>query len=197
IKLKVYLSQERGDLHTSGKFLCINSLDVPSIISFIDDDIVYPHDYISTLVKHLGALSSEAIIGVHGRKFKPPYASYVDDVESYHFAQALMSNTEVDELGTGACAFLSNPMKFDVRKWVYTDACDIQLALEAQKRGIRRVCIKRPRGWLSPLAEDQPESCWTKTKADPSRQNSLMRSLISSDAPLKAARHGSTLEQSL
>jgi hypothetical protein len=196
-KIKIYLSQHEGELHTSGRYLALKDLDTPSIVLFIDDDILYPHDYISTLVKRLGALSRDAIVGVHGRKFKPPYASYIEDVDSYHFAQELMSNTEVDELGGGTCAFLSNAMDFDVREWVYTDACDIQLAIEAQKRGIRRICIKRPRGWLSPLTEDQPDSCWTKTKADPSRQTSLMRSLIPSATFDEVARAEPPIEQSL
>ena len=177
-KIKIYRSQQEGDLHGAGKFLCLKALRRPSIISFVDDDIEYPADYLSSLVKHLADLASDAIVGVHGRNFKPPFASYVEDVKCYHFPDELTSNTEVDELGTGTCAYFSKAVEFDVRNWAYTDACDIQLAVEAQKRGIRRICIKRPQDWLSPYGENQPDSCWTKTKADSSRQTLMMRSLL-------------------
>jgi hypothetical protein len=170
-KVAILRSQEHGDLHSAGRFLALSALDRPSIISFIDDDIAYPDDYILKLVKSLGASSGETIVGVHGRKFKPPYVSYIQDVDCYHFAARLMRDTEVDELGTGTCAFVSKALNFDVRNWAYTDACDIQLAIEAHKRGIRRICIKRPQDWLSPYDQDQPDSCWTKTKGDSSRQN--------------------------
>jgi hypothetical protein len=195
-KIAILRSQERGDLHSAGRFLALSALERPSVISFIDDDISYPDDYILRLFKSLGALSDDAIVGVHGRKFRPPYVSYIQDFDCHHFADQLLRDTEVDELGTVTCAFLSKALNFDVRNWAYTDACDIQLAIEAHKRGMRRICIERPQDWLSPYGENQPDSCWTKTKANSSRQTVMMGTLLA-DRCESAAGQGSLQKQAL
>ena len=179
-KIRVNSSQEASELHSSGRFLPIKTLKKSSVLINIDDDIIYPDNYVSVLVDALAAYSGRAIVGVHARNFLPPYASYIEDVKVFHFTQPLAEDTPVDELGSGTCAFLSNVMNFGVNEWVYPDANDIQLALEAQKRGLPRICVKRPSEWLLPYAEGQSDSNWLKTQADCSRQTVLMRSLMRS-----------------
>jgi len=177
-KIVINSSREKGELHSSGRFLPLNSINTPSVLIMIDDDIEYPENYVSVLVENLAILSGNAVVGVHGRRFRPPYQSYVTDTTCADFWDAQTVQTTVDEIGSGTCAFLSDTMNFNVREWAHHDANDIQLAIEAQNRGIPRICVKRPHGWLRPYATNQADSLWIKTKADSSRQTALMRSLM-------------------
>ncbi len=178
-KIVILRSQEAGDLHASGRFLVLQALDTPSIVVVVDDDIRYPANYVARLVNQLAIRSGDAVVGVHGTQFTPPFLSYVADLHRSPFFFHHSKSKVMDELGCGTCAFLSDVMNFDIRTWLYTDANDIQLALEAKRRRLPLVCIKRRSNWLRPIGEEQPDSIWVKTKADHSRQTALMRILMS------------------
>jgi hypothetical protein len=178
-KVVISRSQEKGNFHAAGRFLALEALEIPSVALIVDDDIRYPENYVSTMVENLAVAHGEAIVGVLGRSFRSPYRSYVADAVNYHFAQALTTQTVVDEVGVGTCAFLTEVMNVNVRKWTCVDANDIQLAIEGEKRGLPRICVQRPDGWLRPYSTNQPDSLSVKTLADHSRHSALMRSLIS------------------
>ena len=67
------LAGGRGNLHCNGRFLPLKDLAGPSVVVVVDDDIQYPRNYVSRLINGLAAASGRAVVGVHGRVFKPPY----------------------------------------------------------------------------------------------------------------------------
>jgi hypothetical protein len=85
----------------------------------------------------------------------------------------------VHELGTGTCAFISNNFNVNPKDWGRTDTDDIDVAIEAQRRGLTRIAIARTAGWLKPLAEKQTDSIWARTLKDDSEQSRRMRTLLS------------------
>lgn len=197
-KIIVSRSQEYGDFKAAGRYLVQERLPSPSVMVFLDDDIIYPCDYVVRLVDALGYFSGRAVVGVHGRNFIPPYESYVRDATCFPFSEALAKDTLVDELGSGTCAFLSDVMKFDVRNWTRFDATDILLATEAKLLGLPRICIARRSGWLAPYAQSQPDSLWLRKKRDPTRYASLIRILMSAKAAATPdeAEHAASLPPS-
>ena len=174
-KVTIARSQDYGALHASGRFLVLPTLKTPSVVAVVDDDIKYPRNYVSRLARRLAAFDGRAVVGVHGGIFRPPYLSSVTDAERFHFRAALERDTLVDELGAGACAFLSDVLDFDVREWDGYDGGDLRVAMEAKNRGLPLICVARRRKWLRPYEENQPDSLWLKTKADPSARSALMR----------------------
>ena len=181
-KIKILRSQEVGDYRASAKFLPLQLIETPSNMILFDDDILYPSDYVARLLNVLAKSSGAAVAGVHGRRFHAPFTNYITGATGFHFARALKANTAVDELGTGTCAFLSTSMDFRIQDWAYTDAVDIQMALEAQKRALPQICIERRSGWLKPFAENQPDSNWSKVQTDCTRHTALMRKLMKAEA---------------
>ena len=175
-KISVFRAEEVGNYHSSSRFLALGQS--PCVLFPFDDDIIYPPDYAETLVSVLGAIGGRTMVGVHGRIFKPPHKSYIRDAVMTHFATSLPQNIHVHELGAGTCAFLSGQLNFNVAQWPSTDMDDLLLAIEAQKRSIRRIVIKRTANWLQPIAENQPDSLWSKTKQDDLVQSNLMRLLL-------------------
>jgi hypothetical protein len=116
-------------------------------------------------------------VGVHGRIFTPPHRSYVRDVRTLHFAAGADRPSHVHELGAGTSAFVSDRLPIDPREWDRTDMDDLIVAIEAQKRGMPRIAVARPAGWLN-LAQEQADSLWARTKRDDSEQSRRMRGLL-------------------
>ena len=124
-------------------------------MAIVDDDILYPHDYVDRLTGALDQAGGEAVVGVHGRIFIPPHRSYVKDALMAHFTNALDKALHVHEVGTGTCAFVSDRFQVDPDLWDQHVMDDIVVAIEAQKRGLPRIAIARPAGWLTPQAQCQ------------------------------------------
>jgi hypothetical protein len=144
----------------------------------VDDDIIYPGDYVERLANVVQQYNGKALVGVHGRIFMPPHRSYVRDALAIHFASGLARHSQMHELGGGTCAFLSERFQVDPFSWERTDMNDINTAIEAEKRGMPRIAVARPARWLKPYSQNQPDSIWAKTRADDSEQSRGMRVLL-------------------
>ncbi len=177
-RVSVRRAEQIGDLHGASAFLCLQELAQPCVVVVVDDDIAYPPDYVAYLAGVLDRVGGQAVVGVHGRLFLPPHQSYVRDSQMLHFAAALEQPRHVHVLGTGTCAFVSSQFAVDPRRWDRSDMNDLYVALEAQQRGLPRIAVSRPAGWLRPYAENQPDSLWAKTQADDAEHSRRMRRLL-------------------
>lgn len=178
-RVTVRRAEDTGDLHASSRFLCLQDLSAPTVVVIVDDDIIYPPDYVDRLVYFLQQFEGQAIVGVHGRIFLPPHESYVRNAFAIHFAHELKQPCHVHELGTGTCGFISSYLDVDPREWSRTDMDDIIVATEAQRRGLPRITVTRTAGWMKAQAEDQPDSLWVKALTNDSEQSCRMRALLS------------------
>jgi hypothetical protein len=177
-KIAVFRAEECGNLHSSSRLLPLTFLETPGIFMIFDDDILYPPDYVATLVEGLAVRGGRAIVGFHGTRFKPPYRSYVRDRISLHFKVLLEADAEVDELGTGTCAFLADVFPVDPREFPHVNMDDIVLAIEAKRRGLPRIALRRSTGWLPPYPKPPIESLWARTMENDATETGLLAQLI-------------------
>ena len=178
-RITVRRAEDVGNLHASSRFLCLQDCRDPVVVVSVDDDIIYPPDYVERLVQALQRRQGKAVVGVFGRVFLPPHQSYTSDAATFHFANALDRDWHVHELGTGTSAFISSYLPLNPKDWDRNDMDDIIVATEAQARGLPRIAVARAAGWLRPHSEGQADSLWTKTLADDSEQARRMRALLS------------------
>jgi hypothetical protein len=169
----------QAELHASSRFLCLEELSAPTVVIIVDDDIVYPQDYVHRLVNVLQGFDGHAIVGVHGRLFIPPHRSYIKNAATFHFTEGLAPGGHVHELGIGTCAFLSSVFNVNPREWDRHDMDDIVVATEAQRRGLPRIAVARAAGWLMAQTEPQSDSLWAKAVIDDSEHSRRMRALLS------------------
>ncbi|MCC6827537.1 MAG: hypothetical protein IT550_04840 [Novosphingobium sp.] len=177
-RVTVLHGEALGNLHSSSRFLLLRDLPGPAVVCSIDDDIAYPPDYTDRLVDVLDKLDGRAIIGVHGRVLMPPHGSYARDVSTIHFGMKLDSHCHVHELGCGTCAFVSDRLPLDPRRFPAINMDDIIVAIEAQKRGLPRIAIAREARWLMPYTEWQEDSLWLQALRDDSEQTRHMHELL-------------------
>ena len=174
----VIRSQDTGPYHSSGRFVCLDQLTEPSVIIPFDDDIHYPRNYVTWLVAALEKFEGNAVVGVHGNIFLPPFTNYVSDRKCLRFGDASLKFTRCDQLGAGTVAFCSDKLSFDIRQWPTFRSDDGYLAVEAKQRGLPMWSIPRGWHWLKPIRAPQAFSIWEDTKRDHSEKTELMRHLI-------------------
>lgn len=177
-RVSVFGAEATAALHASARFLCLRELTTPSVVAVVDDDILYPDDYLDRLAALLDELGGDAVCGVHGRIFLPPHQSYFRDATTAHFARAVSRPSHVHEVGAGTSAFVSDRLPIDPHQWDRHDMDDIMLATEAQMRGLPRFVVARPAGWLRPQAQAQADSLWESARKDESEQSRRMRALL-------------------
>ncbi len=145
IRDKIEVShKQNNDLGDRGKIIWENSEN--DYIFLVDDDIIYPNNYIETLVSALDFFGG--IVGVHAAKMKPPVKNYYRDRRVYHFTKALHKTIEVDVLGTGTCAFVSKDFPIRFEDCPQANVLDCYLAVAAKKKQVRMFACKRPSAWL-------------------------------------------------
>lgn len=155
-KIVCLYSQLFGDHRESGKFLgLLMSRNDPYYFA-LDDQIVYPPDYVDRMLTYLKENPSDVAAGVHGINFRDGFDDYSADTEIYHFSDKLSHGREVDLLGTGSVAFRTQKLGFDVRQWRQKNMPDLLFALECKKRGIKLAMVPRDTGWL--IAQGRTDS---------------------------------------
>ncbi|HAV9442125.1 hypothetical protein AD24_4774 [Escherichia coli 2-011-08_S4_C3] len=146
-----YILSPKSTLRASGKFSWIGS--IPGYHLTIDDDIIYPSDYVEHLMSEAKLLDDEnIIIGVHGSVFKTNVkdASKCRD-KIFNFQDGLVETRLVHMIGSGTALFTpSSGRLIDVHDLLsHPLANDELLAIQSKNIGIRIYCVKREPQWLT------------------------------------------------
>jgi hypothetical protein len=141
------VQKQNNYLGDRGKILWENTEN--DYIFLVDDDIIYPNNYIGTLVSILESVGG--VVGVHAANMKPPVKNYYKDRDVYHFTKALHKTIEVDVLGTGTCAFIARDFPIGLSDCMEPNVLDCYLAVSAKKKQIKLWACKRPFAWLKSI----------------------------------------------
>jgi len=163
--IKIARSQDHGDKGDAGKFHFMREA-AKHFYCACDDDIVYPLDYVTSLVQ--GSLRNPgALVGFHGavlpRDFVGPYYR---QRSVFHFAFGLDVDSPVDVLGTGVLGIPKSVRGYGTilslcasgrsATFAEPNGADAFLAAHAQARGVPRVVLAHSSDWLVPLASNGP-----------------------------------------
>jgi hypothetical protein len=177
-KIVPLLPSANGMLGGGGKFLGLELHAEPCFYFSLDDDILYPANYVEVLVRALERHRRRAAVGFHAAWFKPPHQSYIRDRVRLHFSRALSFDCHADEIGTGTMALYSGNFRFDPRAWRDHGMTDLNAAIEAVKQEIPRIAIRRPQDLLRPIEENQDDSIYARLARDDSRETAIMREAL-------------------
>lgn len=139
-RLVVANGDTRGD---QAKFLGCTEAPGDAIWLAVDDDLIYPSDYVESIVagleRHPGS-----IVSFHGWKMDETGECYV---ENFRCLEAVADDVAVHVAGTGVCAFHLDTIRPTMTDFESVNA-DVWLALRAQERGIPRVVLAHRSYWL-------------------------------------------------
>jgi FkbM family methyltransferase len=172
--IQVIHSSEYGDLRDNGKFFFLDAL-LPGYHFTIDDDIVYPADYVQKLILKIEQYDRRAIVGVHGVIFPSPLVHFMKDREVLHFKRALGRDRLVNLLGTGTTAYHVDALELSLDDFQAPGMADLWLALTAKRQNVPMIAIERPERWLSPLDEADESSLYRAAMKDCQLQTDVAR----------------------
>jgi hypothetical protein len=156
------------DLKDTGKFY--PRFQRNGFVFFVDDDILYPEDYVSQTLRWFENYSNRrCALGFHGSIYLALHQSKLrrlpkllrlwvrgqDPITrnrlTYSFYEQLDQPVVVDQLGTGVAALRTAdvpPFEYmaDSQRFV-----DVRLARWCYEKGIMPICLPRERCWLKPI----------------------------------------------
>ena len=156
-KIIIRQSQDHGDLKDNGKFYFLSQAK-EQYYATLDDDIIYPSDYVARLIETLQITSHQSAIAVHGVHLPKQINSITAHRYVYHYERSTPFVTRVDILGTGTVLFDQSVWKLQTNEFIDTGMSDVWFALAANKRGYPLFVINRNRGWLSRSPFEKPEN---------------------------------------
>lgn len=146
-KICVFTSQEYGDIGDIGKFYQIEQQN--GYILTIDDDLIYPSDYVDSMVRKIDFYQRNALICVHGNILpKQKLTSYYKDKQGVHFEKELKKDIKVDVPGTGTLGFHADNIKISQQIFLSPNMTDIWLAAHAKQNDIPIISVERSNYWV-------------------------------------------------
>lgn len=172
-RIRVTLGRDAaGDLKDNGKFFDV-AAHPEGYHVFVDDDLIYPPDYVARLVEGIRAFGYRAIVGFHGTTYLEPLASYIKNRAVLpYFAQSRAAL--VDQLGTGTTGYHTSTFTVDRTAFETTGIADLWFARDAAARGVPLAALERPAGWLHSMAETG-DTLFRQAERDDSLQTQLLR----------------------
>ena len=150
---KIVISQSEANLGDAMKFVGIQNAQ--GYYCTVDDDILYPDDYIERLIKELKKKDNRAIICVQGGIFNP----YLNP-EGFnhrnchlHFTDEVAYSRRVLLAGTGTSCMHVSTFVITPDECRHPNMADVWLSCKAALLNIPIFCIDRPANWLMPLSE--------------------------------------------
>ena len=162
-KISVFRSQEHGDLGDAGKFFAAGRQR--GFFLSIDDDIIYPQDYVWTLVNALRGYhlaGRRVAVGFHGKLMHPEVAHfYQGHARQFHFAAALSEERAVHVLGTGTAAFHTDDLPVTIDDFNrQRNMADISFSIACQRHDVGCVVLPRPSSYLRPQPITAGPTIW-------------------------------------
>lgn len=116
----------------------------------IDDDIIYPPNYVDFMISRCKDYNHTRVITLHGRSFdKFPIISYYKSAtERYSCFQELKTNGFVQFGGTGVMCFHTSLFKLPLEYFIYPNMADVWIGKYCIENNIEIYCVKHEGGYI-------------------------------------------------
>lgn len=162
----------------SAKFYWLCSGLVASGYHFtIDDDIVYPPDYVRRCIERIDRHGRKVAVGYHGVVYRDPCRNVFRDRDGWRFADACPEDSYVHVIGTGTLAHHTSTLKLSYEDFGAGNSCDIWFGIACQNQRVPLLCLARPTGYLTSDRElDQDERAVSAQRGQGERQAGFVNS---------------------
>lgn len=117
----------------------------------LDDDIVYPSDYVKKTIHEYESMGARSVVSYHGKLLRT-FAIHPTQhrKKMLNFQHEVKENTCVHVIGTGVMMLdtrkISLPLYENARK--YPKSIDLAVSIALRESGVKRVVLKHESGWL-------------------------------------------------
>ena len=182
-KINVIKSQDAiGDIGDRGKFYWCEEID--GLHLTIDDDIIYPNDYVTSALKALNQ-NGKSIITYHGSKLISE--KFSEKLTVSHFSKKSEIDQVVDIGGTGVMAYMTSDIKVHFDSFKCDFWADGWMAIQAKEQDVPLIALSHEEGWLKPVDTVGPE-IWAVNK-DENRSSMIDSWIVEHNLHVKELHH--------
>lgn len=164
-KVRVIRSQDAaGDLRDNGKFYDLPTTDDAYVFT-LDDDLIYPPDYVARMIHQIEMLDRSSVVGLHGVIFPPGEFSQLSERTVFHFGRKTPGHF-VDLLGTGTTAWHSSTFKPTLEQFASKGVCDLWFASAAAAQAVPLYAVPRTDNWVREHSKFD-QSLWREAVTQP------------------------------
>lgn len=145
-KINLYFSDNRyGDALKFARLI-----DSDGYYLTIDDDLIYPPNYVNHMIGRCKEYSNKRVITLHGRKFgnKPITSYYNSYVEFYHCLRHQKRDALIHFGGTGVMCFHTSLMKIPITYFEHPNMADVWVGKYCIENNIEVVSIAHDKDFL-------------------------------------------------
>jgi len=178
-KIKYYHSAEEiGDLGDAGKFY--RAHEIKGYHLTIDDDLIYPKDYVKKCVEAVEMYGRKSLISFHGRKFiKKPAVSYYRSAEiKIGCLYSQPKDERIDVPGTGVMAYHTDTIQFAIKDFEASNMADIWAAKKAKALNVPIMAIKHKFGWIKHAEINKADTIYANCNGNDGFQTEVLNSFI-------------------
>src|SRR3990167_1357662 len=170
---------EGANLGDTGKFYGLQGAE--GYLFTVDDDLIYPTNYVEKMIDKINQYHRQAFICVHGNLLpKIPIKSYYLEKKGVHCSRELKEDIKVDVPGTGTLAYHSSMYKLNMHDFGRKNMTDIWLYKLAKRLNITIICITRSLHWIKSYSLKYPsESIYLSNYKNDSYQTGIVNQVIS------------------
>ncbi len=153
-KIKLYKTADYWPVDPGGTSKFYKAFKQVGYIITIDDDFIYPADYIKTLVAGIEKYNRKAVCSFHGRKFpddRKIHSYYRDRQDFYISNKKVPEDVFVHTLGSGVMGFHSStlpPIERFTDVFPRRNMIDILMGAFLNKHAVPRVVLAHEENWL-------------------------------------------------
>ena len=150
-KVTPFLSSElNSNMGDSGKFFGLNKITDDDYYYFtLDDDMVYPSEYVWKMIEKIEKYNRKCIVGCGGYIMKPLVNHfYADRGANWHITMPNTEDRPAHILHTCLTAWHSSALKFRYEDCKKPNMGDLWLAINAQQQQVPMILIERPANWI-------------------------------------------------
>jgi hypothetical protein len=148
-KVKWFYSKDHlGDLGDVGKFYQCET--IKGYHFTIDDDIIYPSDYVYAMIEAIERYNRKCVISTHGRIFPTGYIKsyYKGAMRQFSCLRSVSEDIYAHVIGTGVLAYHTDTLKIPFEIFEASNMADIWFSRYCQQHDIPRMIIKHQGGWI-------------------------------------------------
>jgi hypothetical protein len=146
-KISYYRSQDFIDLSANGKVFFIDYVEKGYFFT-IDDDWLFPSNYISKMIDTIKKYGGQVCTCVHGSIFPPEPKYYYFRTAMHQYSDGLRRDAFVCLPGSGSFGYDVAQLKAKFKDFLPMTMVDLTFAILAKQQEFPIVSVQRPLGWL-------------------------------------------------
>lgn len=153
-KINLFLTD--NSLGDAFKFLGLENCEDGYFLT-IDDDLVYPSDYVQYMISKSKEYGDSKVITLHGRNFGNfPIGSYYRSAkERYSCLNTVKHDVKVQFGGTGVMCFNTNLFRIPINYFKYPNMADVWIGKYCIQNNIEIICAKHSEGYIKYLYQKE------------------------------------------